>query len=154
MSQVDDIVLSDPDHRDLDKIAKGWSLAMKYSTKRLKRVHELDESQLDAAISEGHLILETVCLFVHSCIKSGQYKLPAEFWRVLHSEYGIVVYPSALTEKIDVQNLGVDFTFTEAYNGHIALLGRCDSCCPPPCPFQYLREPPPAYDDVCKAIST
>ena len=46
-------------------------------------------------------------------------RLPFEFWRVLHAEYGIVVYPSALTEDIDVQGLGVDVTFTDAYTGHI-----------------------------------
>lgn len=34
-------------------------------------------------------------------------------------EYGIVVYPSAFTEEIDVQGLGVDVTFTEAYSRHI-----------------------------------
>jgi len=49
-------------------------------------------------------------------------RLPFEFWRVLHAEYGIVVYPSALTEDIEVQGLGIDVTFTEAYCGHIGSL--------------------------------
>ncbi|KAK8144099.1 hypothetical protein G3M48_006286, partial [Beauveria asiatica] len=72
--------------------------------------------------------------------------LPSEFWRVLHVEYGIVVYPSALTEDIDVQGLGVDVTFTDAYSKHIIMFGRCGSeCHPPPCPLQYLQEPPPVY---------
>lgn len=48
-------------------------------------------------------------------------RLPFEFWRVLHAEYGIVVYPSALTEDIDVQGLGTDVTYTEAYGGHIGI---------------------------------
>lgn len=46
-------------------------------------------------------------------------RLPLEFWRILHVEYGIVVYPSAFTEDLDVQGLGTDVTFAEAYHGHI-----------------------------------
>lgn len=38
---------------------------------------------------------------------------------MLHAEYGIVVYPSALTQDVDVHGLGIDVTFTEAYCGHI-----------------------------------
>lgn len=49
-------------------------------------------------------------------------RLPFEFWRVLHAEYGIVVYPSALTEEVDVQGLGIDVTFTDAYTGHIGMI--------------------------------
>lgn len=60
--------------RDIDKIAKGWSIAMKYSQERLEKVYNLDREQLDAAIHQGHLVLETVCLFVHACIKHGQYR--------------------------------------------------------------------------------
>ena len=59
---------------DLDKVAKGWSIAMFYSKERLRRVYELDDAQLNAAVKEGKLVLETVCLFVHACIKRGQYK--------------------------------------------------------------------------------
>jgi hypothetical protein len=59
---------------DIDKIAKGWSIAMRYSEERLKRVYDLDNEKLDAAIHEGRLVLETVCLFVHACVKHGQYK--------------------------------------------------------------------------------
>ena len=51
-------------------------------------------------------------------------RLPLEFWKVLQSEYGIIVFPSALTEDIDVQGLGIDVTFTDAYSGHI---GRLES---------------------------
>lgn len=91
-------------------------------------------------------------------------RLPLEFWRILHSEYGIVVYPSAFTEDIEIQGLGMDVTFTEAYHGHIGKLPNplicirpgaytCvvmfGSCCgstnPPPCPFEILTEPPPVY---------
>ncbi|KAJ2972348.1 hypothetical protein NQ176_g7207 [Zarea fungicola] len=107
------------DRDDMEKISKGWSIAMFYSKERLRRVYELDDAQLGAAVKEGKLVLETLCLFVHACIKRGQYRLPSEFWRVLHVEYGIVVYPSALTEDIDVQGLGVDVTFTDAYSKHI-----------------------------------
>jgi hypothetical protein len=59
---------------DLDKVAKGWSIAMFYSKERLRRVYELDDAQLNAAVKDGKLVLETVCLFVHACIKRGQYK--------------------------------------------------------------------------------
>lgn len=45
--------------------------------------------------------------------------LPLDFWRILHAEYGIVVYPSAMTEDIDPAGLGIDKTFTDAYAGHI-----------------------------------
>lgn len=45
--------------------------------------------------------------------------MPHEFWRVLHVEYGIVVYPSALTEDIDVHGLGVEVSYTDAYCGHV-----------------------------------
>ncbi|CAH0040227.1 unnamed protein product [Clonostachys solani] len=134
---------------DIDQIAKGWSIAMRYSEERLKRVYDLDSEKLDAAIHEGRLVLETVCLFVHACVKHGQYKLPLEFWRILHAEYGIVVYPTAFTEEVDVHGVGTDCTFTDAYCGHITMFGRCTSAHPPPCPFQYLREPPPVYEKVC-----
>lgn len=59
---------------DLDKIAKGWKIAMKCSKERLQRVHDLAADELDDAINDGHLVLETVCLFVHACIKHNQYK--------------------------------------------------------------------------------
>lgn len=88
----------------------------------------------------------------------------------MHVEYGIVVYPSALTEDIDVQGLGVDVTFTDAYSKHISMFtksrnyslliagwltafaatvmfDRCSSSChPPPCPLEYFQEPPPVYE--------
>lgn len=48
-------------------------------------------------------------------------RLPLSFWRVLHAEYGIIVYPTAFTEDIDIQGLNIDVTFTEAYNGHISM---------------------------------
>lgn len=62
------------DRDDLDKIAKGWSIAMFYSKERLRRVYELDDAQLGAAVDDGKLVLETLCLFVHACIKRGQYR--------------------------------------------------------------------------------
>ncbi|KAG6014713.1 hypothetical protein E4U54_004962 [Claviceps lovelessii] len=94
--------------RDLDKIAKGWTIAMAYSAKRLKSLHGWQDRELETAARQGKLVLETTCLFVHACVKHGQYQMPHEFWRVLHVEYGIVVYPSALTEDIDVHGLGVE----------------------------------------------
>ncbi|PHH88147.1 hypothetical protein CDD83_7920 [Cordyceps sp. RAO-2017] len=136
----------DMPERDLDRISKGWDLAMFYSQERLKRIYSLEGEQLKQAVNEGRLILETVCLFIHACIKRGQYKLPPDFWRFLQAEYGILVYPSAMTEEIDVQGLGVDVTFTEAYCEHIVMYGRCpESCYPPPCPMKFILEPPPQY---------
>jgi hypothetical protein len=99
------------------------------------------------------------CVF---CVDADIDRLPFEFWRVLHAEYGIVVYPSALTEDIDVQGLGVDVTFMDAYCGHIGtslwphgccsladrvvvMYGRCCGSEPPVCPMQMLQEPPPVY---------
>ncbi|KAF4979377.1 hypothetical protein FZEAL_4418 [Fusarium zealandicum] len=138
--------MTDWPERDIDQIAKGWSIAMSYSKERLKRVYDLENHQLDDAVNEGRVVLETVCLFMHACVKHGQYKLPLEFWRILHSEYGIVVYPSAFTEDVEVQGLGTDVTFTEAYYGHIMMFGGCNGDKhPPPCPFEFLREPPPVY---------
>ena len=66
--------MADCQDNDLDTVAKGWSIAMFYSKERLRRVYELDDAQLNAAVKEGKLVLETVCLFVHACIKRGQYK--------------------------------------------------------------------------------
>lgn len=60
--------------KDLQKIAKGWSIAMEYSKERLKRVHDLEDDQMENAINEGLLVLETTCLFMHACVKRGQYK--------------------------------------------------------------------------------
>lgn len=62
------------DRDDLEKIGKGWSIAMFYSKERLRRVYDLDDAQLTAAVSDGTLVLETLCLFVHACIKRGQYR--------------------------------------------------------------------------------
>lgn len=124
---------------DIEKMTKGWSKAMEFSKARLQRVHDLAEDQLDDAIKAGHLVLENVCLFMHACVKRGQYRYesplergwssanqcyspPLGFWQVLHSEYGIVVYPSAWQEDINIPGMGVDVTFTEAYHGHISKL--------------------------------
>ncbi|KAK0387906.1 hypothetical protein NLU13_4151 [Sarocladium strictum] len=132
--------------RDVEKIAKGWSIAMVYSKERLRKIDKLEDTQLDEAVREGRLVLETTCLFVHACVKRGQYVLPLDFWRILHAEYGIVVYPSAMTEDIEPAGLGIDKTFTEAYAGHIVMFGRSNGTVhPPPCPFEYLQEPPPLY---------
>lgn len=66
--------MADLAERDLDKVAKGWSIAMVYSKERLKRVYEWEGEQLEQACKEGRLVLETVCLFIHACVKHGQYK--------------------------------------------------------------------------------
>lgn len=50
-------------------------------------------------------------------------RLPLDFWRILHAEYGIVVYPSALMQDVDIHGVGVDATFTDAYCGHIGMRG-------------------------------
>ena len=71
--------------------------------------------------------------------------MPAEFWRVLLAEHGIVVYPSALAGDIAERGLAADETLTEAYEGHIVLLGRCGGRHPPPCPMELIQEPPPPY---------
>ncbi|KAG6028446.1 hypothetical protein E4U19_001411 [Claviceps sp. Clav32 group G5] len=132
--------------RDLEKMAKGWQIAMSYSEKRLKKLNRWEDYELEEAVRGGKIVLETVCLFVHACVKHGQYQVPYEFWRVLHAEYGIVVYPSALTEEIDTHGLGVDVAYADAYGGHIVMYGRCCGSDYPPCPMQFLREPPPVYE--------
>lgn len=60
--------------RDIEKIAKGWTIAMLYSKERLKRVYDWGNDQLEEASKGGILVLETVCLFVHACVKHGQYQ--------------------------------------------------------------------------------
>ncbi|RDA92681.1 hypothetical protein CP533_3727 [Ophiocordyceps camponoti-saundersi (nom. inval.)] len=132
--------------QDLAIIAKGWNKARHYSLERLKRICALDGEQLDRAIEDGELVLETVCLFVHACIRQGQYSLPHMFWDGLFMEYGIVVYPSALTEPIEVDGLGETMTYAQAYSGHISMYGRRPGLChPPPCPMEWIQEPPPKY---------
>jgi hypothetical protein len=105
----------------LDRIAKSWSLAMEYSRERIQKVHGLTDDEMRHAANEGHVVLETVCLFVHSSIKRGQFKLPRDFWSILLLEFGIVVYPSALTEAVDLHGINVDKTFTDCYHGHIGM---------------------------------
>ncbi|KAK3196237.1 hypothetical protein K4F52_000617 [Lecanicillium sp. MT-2017a] len=51
--------MADCHDHDLDTVAKGWSIAMFYSKERLRRVYELDDAQLNAAVKEGKLVLET-----------------------------------------------------------------------------------------------
>lgn len=48
--------------------------------------------------------------------------LPREFWHILLVEFGIVVYPTAMTEEFG--GLGSAPTFTELYEGHISRLPR------------------------------
>lgn len=60
--------------RDIEKIAKGWTIAMLYSKERLKRIYDWGNDQLEEAAKGGILVLETVCLFVHACVKHGQYQ--------------------------------------------------------------------------------
>ncbi|KAF5561525.1 hypothetical protein FNAPI_3605 [Fusarium napiforme] len=140
---------------DLDKIAKGWQIAMKYSKERLQRVHDLAADELDDVINDGRLVLETVCLFVHACIRHNQYKLPLSFWRVLHAEYGIIVYPTALKEDFSIRGLSMDVTFTETYDGHIVMYGGAHGIkYPPRCPIELIREPPPAYEKETPKIES
>ena len=68
----------------------------------------------------GSLSLSRACHFVSArVILTKGHRLPAEFWRILHAEYGIIVYPSALTEPVDTHGLNTDRTFTDCYQGHI-----------------------------------
>ncbi|KAM4065318.1 hypothetical protein HRG_004359 [Hirsutella rhossiliensis] len=132
--------------KDLEKAEKGWAIAKKFSRERLERVNSWDGGRLEKAVEERYLVLETVCLFIHANIKCGQYRIPSRFWRELLTEHGIVVYPSAMTEDIDVHGMGLDMTFTEAYSGHIEMFDRCSEAShSPPCPMKYFREPPPEY---------
>ncbi|CEI60762.1 hypothetical protein FVEN_g2574 [Fusarium venenatum] len=133
--------------RDIEEMAKGWSKAMGFSKARLQRVHDLAEDQLDDAINAGHLVLENVCLFIHACVRHGQFRPPLNFWQVLHSEYGIIVYPSAFQEDINIPGLGIEVTFTEAYRGHIMMYGGTRTKYPPRCPFEFMQEPPPVYQE-------
>lgn len=60
--------------RDLEKMAKGWQIAMSYSEKRLKKLNRWEDYELEEAVRGGKIVLETVCLFVHACVKHGQYQ--------------------------------------------------------------------------------
>lgn len=83
-----------------------------------------------------------------------------------------MVYPSALTEDIDVHGVGRDRIFIDAYVGHIsesttesgdcafspspgltdvsvAMINRWTPQRPFPDPFEYLQEPPPVYEKDC-----
>ncbi|PFH56724.1 hypothetical protein XA68_16100 [Ophiocordyceps unilateralis] len=134
--------------RNLSIIARGWEIARTYSLERLKRIHQLDGPQLERAIQDGRLVLETVCLLVHASIKQGQYSPPSMFWHMLHAEYGIIVYPSALTEPVEIEGLGDVVTYTEAYRGHVAMYGRdSGSAHQPPCPVEWMEELPPKYEE-------
>ncbi|KAM0508038.1 hypothetical protein ACHAP8_000245 [Fusarium lateritium] len=126
--------------RDIEEMAKGWSKAMGFSKARLQRVHDLAEDQLDDAINAGHLVLENVP--------------PLNFWQVLHSEYGIIVYPSAFQEDINIPGLGIEVTFTEAYRGHIMMYGGTCTKYPPRCPFEFMQEPPPVYQKETPKMET
>ncbi|KAH8131803.1 uncharacterized protein TrAFT101_009940 [Trichoderma asperellum] len=136
----------DYDDGVLKKMEKGWAIAMRCSEQRLQRIYEWTDAELNTAVKEGMVMLETVCVFVHGCIKSGQYKLPADFWKILHAEYGIIVYPSALTENVAAVGVGASQTFSEVYSSHIVMLGRRDTNHPPLCPFEYIKEPLPVYE--------
>lgn len=107
-------------------------------------------------------------------IELTELRLPLSFWRVLHAEYGIIVYPTALTEDIDIQGLNTDVTFTEAYEGHISMYkfpsqavrslvltqaivmygGARGIKYPPRCPIELMREPPPAYQKETPKIES
>ncbi|EKJ73389.1 hypothetical protein NXS19_005318 [Fusarium pseudograminearum] len=140
--------------KDLEEMAKAWSKAMEFSMVRFQRVHDLAEDQLDDAINAGHLVLENVCLFIYAGVKHGQFRPPLSFWQVLHSEYGIVVYPSAFQEDINIPGLGIDVTFTEAYQGHIMMHVGTRTKYPPRCPFEFIQEPPPVYQRETPKMET
>jgi hypothetical protein len=59
---------------NLEKMAKGWSKAMECSEEKLRVVRGLEGEALAQAIGQGQLILETVCLFTHACVKSNQFR--------------------------------------------------------------------------------
>lgn len=58
----------------LEQAAKGWAVASFYSIEKLRRIYKLEGADLQQAIAEGRLVLETTCLFVHACVKHGQYR--------------------------------------------------------------------------------
>lgn len=58
----------------IEQIAKGWSIAMTYSKERIRAVHQLSDEELQMAEHEGRVVLENVCLFVHSSVRRGQFK--------------------------------------------------------------------------------
>ncbi|KAH7316627.1 hypothetical protein B0I35DRAFT_259510 [Stachybotrys elegans] len=131
----------------IDKMAKGWQLAQEYSKKRLLAADNRNEMDPESKFDEC-LLLETLCLFLHACIKPGQHEVPSDFWRLMHKEFGILVYPSALTEVIAPSGLGPGQTFTEAYSDHIIVMhGKSALLQPFPSPFQLLFEPPPPYSE-------
>ncbi|KAH0523719.1 hypothetical protein TsFJ059_008686 [Trichoderma semiorbis] len=138
--------MHDLEDSTLHKIEKGWSIATNCAEQRLKRICGWTDDEFSLAMQQGLVMLETVCTFVHGGVKSGQYKLPVDFWKMLVAEYGIVVYPSALTECLAPSGLGSSQTFTEIYSEHIVMLGKRDSSRPPLCPFEYLKEPLPVYE--------
>lgn len=59
---------------DIEKIAKGWAIAMQCSKERIRTVYTMDDEELADAINDGRLVLETTCLFIHACVRQGQYK--------------------------------------------------------------------------------
>lgn len=135
--------MHDLEDSTLHRIEKGWSIAMNCAEERLKRICGWTDNEFSLAMQQGLVMLETVCTFVHGGVKSGQYKyvrlrvilrysslltldvlfsrLPVDFWKMLVAEYGIVVYPSALTECLAPSGLGSSQTFTEIYSEHIGL---------------------------------
>lgn len=66
--------LPETESEHVEQAAKGWAIASLYSKEKLRRVHKLDGADLEAAIEKGQLVLETLCLFVHACVKHGQYR--------------------------------------------------------------------------------
>lgn len=73
---------------------------MLYSKERLKRVYDWENDQLEKAEKEGKLVLETVCLFVHACVKHGQYQYVAQksFLRHLERKLTALDYLSSFGE--------------------------------------------------------
>lgn len=67
-------------------------------------------------------------------------RIPPEFWGILYAEYGIMVYPSAVTEQIDLHGLNRDKTFTDCYQGHIGKSSASPSFCKHPNVVQLCSE--------------
>lgn len=72
-----DIAELDSREKEMRQIAKSWSIAMEASQERLRKVRQLRGDEMDAAIAEGRLVLETVCLFIHASLRCQQFRCVA-----------------------------------------------------------------------------
>lgn len=53
-------------------------------------------------------------------------RLPLDFWRLLHAECGILIYPSAWTHEVDI--IPTNQLFTSVYIGHISECSYASAC--------------------------